>query len=89
MTTISLSALIAQNIDAAIAAKGLTNRQVGDSVGTTHDHVSRWRRGHTTPSHEYLPKLAALLADGDVSWFYRVHDQTEAAKSGPDIPEAA
>lgn len=63
----SLSKIIAANLDGLISAKGLTNRQVADAVGSTEHQVWRWRRGKVTPNDENLAALAAALADGDLT----------------------
>lgn len=67
---------IADNIDSAITAKGLTNRAVGEMIGRTEHQVWRWRRGKHTPSLEVLAELASVLYDGDISAFYRDRPKT-------------
>lgn len=67
--TSQLRATIAANLDAAIAAKGLTNREVGDAVGTTEHQVWRWRRGRVRPADTTLAALASAL-DRDIAWFF-------------------
>lgn len=45
----------------------MTNRQVGDAIGTTEHQVWRWRRGRVRPNDENLAALAHVLADGDMT----------------------
>lgn len=61
-----LRSVIASNVDRAISEKGMTNRSVGEAIGTTEHQVWRWRRGRVQPSNENLAALAAVLADGDI-----------------------
>jgi transcriptional regulator with XRE-family HTH domain len=72
-------ASIAFNIDRAIDAKGLTNREVGEAIGSTEHQVWRWRRGRHTPSIESLTALARLLLDGDLAAFYEPAPDKRAA----------
>ena len=71
--------VVAGNIDRAIRAKGLTNRQVGEAIGTTEHQVWRWRRARIKPSDQSLVALAGVLTDGDVFQFYIEHDAEAAA----------
>ena len=65
--TTGLGKVIAHNLDALIAASGMTNRQVGERIGTTEHQVWRWRRGRVRPNDDNLAALAAVLADGDIT----------------------
>lgn len=65
-----IKALIAANLDRAITARGMTNRQVGEAIGKTEHQVWRWRRGKFMPEERTLMALAELLADGRVAAFY-------------------
>ena len=38
--------------------KGLTQDELGSSIGTNGNVVSRWEREKTTPNHYYISKLA-------------------------------
>ncbi len=62
-----LGLVIASNVDAAIREKGLTNRQVAESIGTTEHQVWRWRRGKVRPNDTNLGALATVLTDGDLA----------------------
>jgi transcriptional regulator with XRE-family HTH domain len=54
----------------------MTNRQVGEAVGTTEHQVWRWRKGRVRPSDTTLAALAEVLGR-DLAWFYV--DHAEAA----------
>lgn len=56
----------ASNLDRAIRARHLTNRQVAESIGTTELEVWRWRHAKHAPSARYRAALAQLLFDGDM-----------------------
>ncbi len=75
--TSQLRALIAANLDQAIAAKELTNRQVADAIGSTEHQVWRWRRGHVKPLDETLAALGSVL-ERDLAWFYVDHQAAAA-----------
>lgn len=62
-----LAAIIARNIDSLIRAGEMTNREVGDRIGTTEHQVWRWRKGRVRPNDENLAALAGVLADGDLT----------------------
>lgn len=62
-----LAAIIAGNLDALIASSGMTNREVGERIGTTEHQVWRWRKGRVRPNDENLAALASVLADGDLT----------------------
>lgn len=62
-----LAAIIAGNLETLIASSGMTNREVGDRIGTTEHQVWRWRKGKVRPNDENLAALAAVLADGDIT----------------------
>lgn len=62
-----LSGIIAGNIDALIRARDMTNRQVGDAIGTTEHQVWRWRKGRVRPNDDNLAALATVLAGGDIT----------------------
>lgn len=64
------AALVGANLDREIAARGLTNRAVGDMIGATEHQVWRWRRARVEPSTRYAMALAAVLFDGDVAALY-------------------
>jgi transcriptional regulator with XRE-family HTH domain len=74
-----IRATVAVNLDAAIDTKGLTNRALGEKIGSTEHQVWRWRHGKHMPSIETLAALADELFDGDVSRFYVAPDPTEQA----------
>lgn len=62
-----LSATIAINLDSLIRASGMTNREVGERIGTTEHQVWRWRKGKVRPNDENLAALASVLTDGDLA----------------------
>ena len=76
--TSQLRATVAANLDAAIVAKGLTNRALADAVGSTEHQVWRWRRGRVKPSDTTLAALAEALGR-DLPWFYIDRDEKAAA----------
>ena len=41
--------------------KGLTQDELGSSIGTNGNVVSRWERGKTTPNHHYVSKLSEIF----------------------------
>ena len=65
-----LRAIVAANLDRAIAERGMTNRALGEKIGKTEHQVWRWRDGRHMPSLGTLTALADELFDGDVSRFY-------------------
>lgn len=77
--TSHVKALIAANLDAAIAARpGLTNRALGESIGKTEHQVWRWRNGRNTPETPTLIALADVLGV-ELAWFYTEHPELERA----------
>ena len=42
-------------------ARGLTQAELGELIGTDGNLVSRWERGYSTPSPYYMLKLAEVL----------------------------
>ena len=70
---------IARNIETARMEHGFTQRQIAEQVGAAPDQVAKWCRGTHTPGFEYMTKLAAVLTDGDVAWFYRAHPGEDVA----------
>lgn len=77
--TTGLREVIAANIDAAITAKEMTNREVGDAIGATEHQVWRWRRGKVKPSTRYMAALADTLVDGDLRRLLVAADDDRAA----------
>lgn len=65
--TTGLGMVIARNLDALIASSGMTNREVGERIGSTEHQVWRWRKGRVRPNDDNLAALAAVLADGDIT----------------------
>jgi transcriptional regulator with XRE-family HTH domain len=55
----------------------MTNRAVGEAIGSTEHQVWRWRAGRVTPSTDNLAALANVLFDGDITELYA--DQPAAA----------
>lgn len=70
-----LRQIVAQNLDAAIAGSGRTNRSVAEEIGSTEHQVWRWRRGKVGPSDQSLVALAKALGQ-TVAWFYTDRDHT-------------
>jgi len=68
--TADIRSRIAVNLDRGIAARGMTNRAVGDAIGATEHQVWRWRRGKHLPSTITLQRLADVLFDGNAREFY-------------------
>lgn len=52
---------IAEQIKTARAAAGLSQHQLGVTIGTTGQTVWTWESGRYQPSEEWLRKLAAAL----------------------------
>ena len=42
-------------------ARGLTQAELGEMIGTDGNLVSRWERGYSTPSSYYMLKLSEIL----------------------------
>lgn len=69
-----IASRVAENIDAAIVANGLSTAEVARRMQTGEKAVRRWRRGDVTPNQENMQRLALMLAGGDVAWFYTQHN---------------
>lgn len=69
---------VGRNLATAREAQGMTQRQVGEAIGTTGPDVSRWENGRVEPGPFYRQKLADLFFDGDVSALYREPDREAA-----------
>lgn len=41
--------------------KGFTQEELGSSIGTNGNVISRWERGKTTPNHHYITKLSDIF----------------------------
>ncbi len=67
-----LATTVAENIRNARQAKGLTQRQLADAVGTDPGVVSKWERGKHTPGYPTLALLGVAL-EREVAWFYENH----------------
>ena len=61
---------MAANIDRGIRLRQMTNRAVGEAIGSTEHQVWRWRAGRVTPSTDNLAALANILFDGDMAELY-------------------
>lgn len=73
-----IQSLVAHNITAAMDEQGITTAELARRMQTGEKAVRRWRKGEVTPNRENLQRLALLLTDGDVAWFYTDH-ASEAA----------
>lgn len=62
---------VGANLRGARLAKGMTQRQVAEMVGTESRDVSRWENGGVEPGPKYRHLLANVLFDGDLSALYR------------------
>lgn len=63
--------IVAANIDRGIKRHPkMTNRAVGDQIGSTEHQVWRWRTGKHMPSKDNLIALANVLFDGDITQLY-------------------
>lgn len=51
----------AQGLRRKRKARRMTLAALGQELGVTHQAVSRWEQGHTTPTIDLLPDLAAAL----------------------------
>lgn len=69
-TTSQVRDLIARNIDRAIQASGLTNKEVGDRLGVGGDHVWKWRNGRQIPRLPYQMGLSDVFGEPDVTWLF-------------------
>lgn len=69
---------VGQNLAAARLARKMTQREVGDAIGTTGPDVSRWENGRVEPGPFYRQALAELFFDGDVSAMYREPEEAAA-----------
>lgn len=65
-----LASIVGANIRAARNAAGLTQRELGQLIGVEGMFISRWERGANSPSPRYLPVLADVLFEGDISAMY-------------------
>lgn len=60
---------LADKLQAARAAKGLSPTQLAAAAGCTEAAVRMWERGDREPGGRFLVRLAAAL-DRDPAWFY-------------------
>jgi len=42
-------------------ARGLTQKKLGEAIGTTEQHVQLWEYGKRTPTADYLLRAMVLL----------------------------
>ena len=61
---------VAANIDRGIRERGITNRAVGEAMGSTEHQVWRWRTGRHMPDLDNLAALANVLFGGDITELY-------------------
>jgi transcriptional regulator with XRE-family HTH domain len=69
---------VAANIDRGIRARAMTNRAVGEAIGSTEHQVWRWRAGRHMPDPQNLAALANVLFDGNIAELY-ADDEPAAA----------
>ena len=70
-TTNHLAVIAGANIRSARLAADLTQRELADRLGAPDIYVSRWERGKNSPSPKFLPVIADVLFNGDLSALYR------------------
>lgn len=71
--TPQIKTIVGRNLRAARDAKGLTQREVAQAIGTEGFQVSRWEKGRVRPNDVTLARLAEAL-DVEFVWFFIDHD---------------
>lgn len=64
-----LTAIVAANIDRAIAKAGKTNREIGTLMNASETQVWKWRKAKHGISHQNLMRMAEVLGH-EPAWFY-------------------
>lgn len=53
----------------------LTQRELGDVIGTSHDAISDWERGKRYPSHKNGQKLVEFFHAPSLEWLMTAEDE--------------
>lgn len=74
-----IKTIVGRNLRAARDAKGLTQREVAEAIGTEGFQVSRWEKARVRPSDTTLMRLAIALDVPEWTSFLVDHELEAAA----------
>ncbi len=82
--------IIGQRIAELRKQKDLTQAELADMLGVTHQAVSQWERSETLPDILTLPKIAQIFGE-DINAILGLEEPKGSAESGADasFPETA
>ena len=79
--------IIGQRITALRKAHNLTQSELADRLGVTHQAVSQWERNETLPDILILPKLAEIFGETTDHFLGLTEDMAVSETNEEPVPE--